>query len=165
MPTNALDQIDGSILKELQRDGRQTNVTLAERIGLSPTPCHRRVRRLEADGFIEGYGALLNRRKVGLGLTAFVSIGIGAHNDENAAAFEAAIQRCPEVVACHVVTGDADFLLEVVAPDLETYSNFVLNTLLKLPGVNDVRSSFSMKAVKTPSVLPVELALDGRAEP
>ena len=67
MPTNALDQIDGTILKELQRDGRQTNVTLADRIGLSPTPCHRRVRRLEADGFIEGYGALLNRRKVGLG--------------------------------------------------------------------------------------------------
>ena len=158
MPISSLDEFDGRILTELQKDGRLPNVALAERIGLSPTPCLRRVRRLEADGYIRAYGALLDRRKVGLGLTAFVSIAIASHTHKNARVFQQSLESFPEVVACHIVTGEADFLLEVVVPDLEAYSLFVLEKLLKLPGVNDVRSSFSMKAIKTPSVLPVDLA-------
>lgn len=160
MPNSRLDASDHRILDTLQKDGRLSNIALAERIGLSPTPCLRRVRRLEAEGYIEGYGARIHRRAVGLGLTAFVNIAIQDHADHNAALFEEALRSRPEVVACHIVTGPADFLLEVVVPDLEAYSEFVLSTLLKLPGVKDVRSSFAMKTVKAPSILPLALAQD-----
>ena len=163
MPNLIHDAFDYRILDTLQREGRIANVALAERIGLSPSPCLRRVRRLEAEGIIAGYGARLDRRKVGLGLTAFVSVALGIHSDETRQTFEDAIRDRPEVVACYVVTGDADFLLEVVVPDLEAYSRFVLSTLLRLPGVKDVRSTFAMTVVKAPSVLPLARVPGGEA--
>jgi len=160
MPISSLDSFDRRILDTLQRDGRMSNVALAERVGLSPTPTLRRVRRLEQSGVIAGYGATLDRRRIGLGLTAFVSITVAWHNDEARQAFEDAVRDCEEVVACYIVSGDSDFLLEVVVPDLESYSQLLIDTLLKLPGVKDVRSSFAMRMVKAPSALPLELAAD-----
>ncbi len=162
MPKPKVDGFDRGILTALQRDGRLTNVALAERVGLSPTPCLRRVRRLEETGVIAGYGARLDRSRVGLGLTAFVSVSVGWHNDAARQDFEDAVRDCPEVVACYIVSGEADFLLEVVAPDLDAYSRLLIETILKLPGVKDVKSSFAMRVVKAPSSLPLDL-VDGGA--
>ncbi|MFO1067072.1 MAG: Lrp/AsnC family transcriptional regulator [Geminicoccaceae bacterium] len=156
MPPTPLDAIDVRILRELQADGRLSNVALAERVGLSPSPCLRRVRRLEEDGVIAGYRALLDRTKVGLGLTAFVAIRIEAHHDERAAEVQEALRAMPEVVACHLVSGEADFLLEVVLPDLAAYERLLLGRLLKLPGVRDIRTSFAMRQVKPAAALPLD---------
>ena len=156
MPQTALDAIDVRILRELQADGRLSNVALAERVGLSPSPCLRRVRRLEEDGVIAGYRALLDRSKVSLGLTAFVAIRIEAHQDERAAQVQEALRAMPEVVACHLVSGEADFLLEVVLPDLAAYERLLLGRLLKLPGVKDIRTSFAMRQVKPAASLPLD---------
>jgi Lrp/AsnC family transcriptional regulator, leucine-responsive regulatory protein len=156
MPISVLDPIDKRILEALQRDGRLTNVELAQESGLSPSPCLRRMKILEKNGVIEGYRAVLDRGRVGLGVTVFVGINLQRHSDEDADAFTAAILEMPEVVSCHIVSGDTDFLLEVVAPDLRAYSEQVLTKLLTLPGIKDIRSSFSMKTVKSPSPLPLD---------
>jgi len=150
-----LDAIDRCILEALQRNGRLANVDLAADAGLSPSPCLRRVKILEEQGVIEGYRAVLDRNRVGLGVTVFVGINLQRHTDEDATAFTDAIARIPEVVTCHIVSGESDFLLEVVAPDLSAYSDLVLTKLLKLPGIKDVRSNFSMKTVKSPAPLPL----------
>src|SRR5690349_877581 len=116
-----MDAIDRRILEALQDDGRLTVVELAERVGLSASPCLRRLKRLERDGYIEGYRATLQRSRIGLGLTVFVGIKVDGHRDENATALQDAVRAMPEVVSCHIVSGEADFLLEVVMPDLGAY--------------------------------------------
>jgi Lrp/AsnC family transcriptional regulator, leucine-responsive regulatory protein len=151
-----LDVIDVRILQELQADGRLTNVELADKVGLSPSPCLRRVRLLESSGVIRGYHAMLDRTGLGLGLTVFVGVKVGHHHEEHATAFWDVVQTLPEVVSCHLVSGEADFLLQVVVPDLAGYERFLIGTLLKLPGVSDVRSNFAIKAIKAQAPLPLD---------
>jgi Lrp/AsnC family leucine-responsive transcriptional regulator len=155
-PTPALDAIDWRILAALQENGRLTNVELADRVGLSPSPCLRRVRQLEAAGVIRAYRALLDPQALGLGLTVFVELKVGRHSRENADALEAALSTMPEVVACHMVSGAADFLVEVVVPDLAAYERFLSERLLVLPMVADIRSNFSLRRIKAvgPLALP-----------
>lgn len=155
MPEFAFDAIDRRILAALQRDARLTNVQLAEEVGLSPSPCLRRVRLLEEAGVIAGYHATLDRGALGLGLTVFVGIKVERHQEGTAAAFRDAVQALPEVVSCHLVSGETDFLLQVVVPDLAGYEQFLLGTLLKLPGVSDIRSNFAIQTVKTQGLLPL----------
>jgi Lrp/AsnC family transcriptional regulator, leucine-responsive regulatory protein len=151
-----LDRVDRRILDLLQREGRLSNVALAERVHLSPSPCLRRVKALEHDRVIEGYRAVLGRGAVGLGLTVFVEIKVEGHSDRLAEEIEEAVGRMPEVVACHIVSGAADFLLEVVVPDLRAYERLLLGSLLRLPAVVDVRSNFAIRTVKAPGPLPLE---------
>ena len=150
-----LDRVDRRLLEILQREGRLSNAALAERVHLSPSPCLRRVKALEEDGVIEGYRAVVGREAVGLGLTVFVEIKVEGHSDRLAEEIEAAVNAMPEVVACHIVSGAADFLLEVVVPDLRAYERLLLGSLLKLPAVLDVRSNFAIRTVKAPAPLPL----------
>jgi Lrp/AsnC family leucine-responsive transcriptional regulator len=156
MPKLSLDDIDRRIVAALQADGRLTNVELAERVGLSPSPCLRRVKRLERDGYIEAYRAMLSRGLVGLGFTVFVGVRINGHADELATGFEAAIVAMPEVIACHMVSGEADYLLEVVVPDLEHYQRFLVGKLLELPIVREVRSNIAIQTLKSGAALPLD---------
>lgn len=150
-----LDAFDRKILTALQRDGRLSNVQLAEEIGLSPSPCLRRVRMLEEAGVIRGYQAVLDRDEVGLGMTVFVGIKVERHTDERAEAFRQAVTALPEVISAFLVSGESDFLLQVVVPDLRAYDRFVTSKLLKLPGVSDIRSNFAINTVKAPGPLPL----------
>jgi Lrp/AsnC family leucine-responsive transcriptional regulator len=156
MPNSDLDAIDRRIVAALQADGRLSNVDLAERVGLSPSPCLRRVKRLEREGYIEAYRAMLGRDRIGLGLTVFVGIKIEGHANARADPFEKAIRAMPEVVACHMVSGEADYLLEVVVPDLQHYQRFLLGKLLDLPIVKEVRSNIAIQSVKTAAALPLD---------
>lgn len=155
MLNRPLDEFDRRILLELQPEGRLPNSDLAERIGLSPTPCLRRVKALERDGIITGYQASLDRGRIGLGLTVMVEIKVDGHRDENATAIQDAFQQMPEVVSCHLVSGESDFLLQVVVPDLAGYESFLLGKLLKLPMVKDIRSNFVIRTVKDGTPLPL----------
>lgn len=155
MPRLKLDAIDRRILVALQRDARLTNVELADEIGLSPSPCLRRVRMLEDAGVITGYHAELAREEVGLGLTVFVGIKVERHHDNEASAFREAVLQLPEVVSCHLVSGETDFLLQIVVSDLAAYQRLVLETLLKLPHVKDIRSNFVIQTVKDEASVPL----------
>jgi Lrp/AsnC family leucine-responsive transcriptional regulator len=124
-------------------------VDLAERVGLSPTPCQRRVKRLEEEGVIERYAALVSPPALGLVLQAMVQVTLDDHSEKTVEGFEAAIRARPEVVACYAVTGDMDFLLHILAPDLASFSEFAMKALLRMPGVRGTRSSFIMQAVKS----------------
>jgi Lrp/AsnC family leucine-responsive transcriptional regulator len=150
-----MDDTDRAILRHLQADGRLPNAALAERVRLSPSPCLRRLKRLEEDGTIRGYRATLDRRKVGLGLTVFVEIKISGQSRRRAEELERAIAEVDEVIASYIVAGDADFMLEVVVPDLAAYEHLLLHTLLELPGVSSVRSNFAIRTVKEPGPLPL----------
>ncbi|WP_428667320.1 Lrp/AsnC family transcriptional regulator [Reyranella sp.] len=145
----AFDDIDRKIIAVLQSEGRLPIVDLADRVGLSPTPCQRRVRRLEEEGVITRYAALIAPAAMGYGLQALVEVTLDDHSEKTVEAFEAAIRARPEVVACYAVTGDMDFLLHVFAPDLATFSDFAMKALLRMPGVKGSRSSFIMQAVKS----------------
>lgn len=151
-----LDNLDRRILAALQRNAKLSNVQLAEEVGLSPSPCLRRVRLLEEAGVIRGYHAELDRSKSGLGLTVFVGVKVERHHDASANAFRAAVIDLPEVISCHVVSGESDFLLQVVLPDLASYEGFLFSTLLKLPGVSDIRSNFAISTVKSQTALPLD---------
>src|SRR5262245_19142834 len=129
MPKLDLDAIDRRIVTELQADARLSNVELADRVGLSPSPCLRRVKRLEREGYIEGYRAALRRDRIGLDFSVFVGIKIDGHANERALKFEEAVSAMPEVIACHVVSGEAVYFLEVVVPDLEHYQRFLVGKL------------------------------------
>jgi Lrp/AsnC family transcriptional regulator, leucine-responsive regulatory protein len=155
MPRPTLDAIDTRIIAALQADGRLSNHQLAERIGLSPSPCLRRVKRLEREGYIESYRAVLQRDRVGLGFTAFVTVKIEGHADLAADALQEAIVAMPEVVACHMVSGDSDYLLEVVVPDRESYQAFLVDKLLDLPIIKEVRSNIAIQPLKTAAPLPL----------
>jgi Lrp/AsnC family transcriptional regulator, leucine-responsive regulatory protein len=150
-----LDLVDRRLLEVLQREGRLSNVALAERVHLSPSPCLRRLKALEQAGVIDGYRAVLDREAIGLGLTVFVEIKVEGHSEDTAAAIEDAVAKMPEVVSCHIVSGAADFLLEVVVPDLRAYERLLLGSLLKLPSISDVRSNFAIREVKAASPLPL----------
>jgi Lrp/AsnC family leucine-responsive transcriptional regulator len=150
-----LDRTDLRILAALQAEGRLTNVELAERIALSPSPCLRRVKRLEAAGVIQAYRAVLDREAVGLGLTVFVEIKVERHSRENAQALQDALAAMPEVVSCHMVSGTADFLAEIVVADLRAYEALLTFRLLVLPMVADIRSNMSLRRVKSEAPLPL----------
>jgi Lrp/AsnC family leucine-responsive transcriptional regulator len=143
------------MLEILQREGRISNAALADRLHLSPSPCLRRLRSLEADGVISGYRAMLDRTKLGLGLTVFVELKVDGHSDRSAAAISERLAAAPEVVSAHIVSGSADFLLEVVVADLAAYERLMFETLLKLPNVSDVRSNFALRTVKPAGPLPL----------
>ena len=151
-----LDRYDLSILAELQRDARISNQELAERIGLSPSPCSRRVKQLEDDGYIIRQVALLDRKKLGLSLTAYVLIGMDRHTPERFEHFQSVIRQCPEVLECCLVTGmEADYQLKVVVPDMDHYQQFLLGQLTRIEGVTSVRSSFVLNQVLSSTELPL----------
>jgi Lrp/AsnC family leucine-responsive transcriptional regulator len=145
----SFDEIDKKIIAVLQTEGRLPIVDLADRVGLSATPCQRRVKRLEEEGVIARYAALISPAAMGYGLQALVEVTLDDHSEKTVEAFEAAIRARPEVVACYAVTGDMDFLLHIFAPDLANFSDFALKALLRMPGVKGSRSSFIMQAVKS----------------
>lgn len=144
-----LDDIDKKIVAALQAEGRLPIVDLADRVGLSPTPCQRRVKRLEEEGIITRYAALISPAAMGYGLQALVEVTLDDHSEKTVEAFEAAIRDRPEVVACYAMTGDMDFLFHIFAPDLAHFSDFAMKALLRMPGVKGSRSSFIMQAVKS----------------
>jgi Lrp/AsnC family leucine-responsive transcriptional regulator len=151
-----LDRYDLRILEELQRDGGLTNQQLADRIGLSPSPCSRRVRQLEDSGVIQRRVTLLDRAKLGLSLTALIQISMDRHTPERFETFEAKVRECPEVQECYLITGqDADYLLKVVVPDMEHYQQFLLNRITRIEGVSGVHSSFVMRRVVDKTELPL----------
>lgn len=156
MPNSGLDAIDRAIIAALQADGRLSNVDLAGLVGLSPSPCLRRVQRLEREGYIETYRAVLNRQRVGLGVTVFVGVKIDAHADVRADEMKDAITAMPEVVAFHMVSGETDYLLEVVVPDLEQYQRFLLDRLLALAIIKEVRSNIALQTIKVAGPLPLD---------
>lgn len=153
--TRAPDKTDRSILSALQRHGRLTNLELAERVNLSPSPCLRRVRALEATGLIEGYEARLNRRQLGLDVLVFVFAAIERHATADSKAVRKAINDLPEVVECHVITGEFDLLLKVALPDLDAYRTFSLERLLRVPGIRDIRTSMVIDTVVDTRPLPL----------
>ena len=150
-----MDLVDRQMLHILQREGRISNASLAEQLHLSPSPCLRRLRALESSGLITGYRAELDREKLGLGLTLFVELKVEGHSERAAMAITDALRAVPEVISAHIVSGSADFLLEVVVSDLRDYERLLFNTLLNLPNVSDVRSNFALRAVKAASPLPL----------
>lgn len=150
-----LDGYDRRLLKALQDNGRLSTVELADKIALSPSQCSRRLRKLESLGVVRGYAALLDRRKLGLDVMAFVSVALEQHGRESGTAFSRAIQNYPRVLECWAVSGDSDYLLRVVAPDLEALSGFLLDDLLGLPMVRSVRSNILLQELKATTVLPL----------
>jgi Lrp/AsnC family transcriptional regulator, leucine-responsive regulatory protein len=155
MPKPELDAIDLRIIGALQADGRLTNVELAERVGLSPSPCLRRVQRLEREGYVAGYRAVLPRGRVGLGFTVFVGVKLDSHANARADGFERSVLAMDEVIACHLVSGESDYIIEVVAADLEGYQRFLLAKLLVMPIVREVRSNIAIQSLKTDGPLPL----------
>ncbi|MFG6485226.1 Lrp/AsnC family transcriptional regulator [Roseateles sp. BYS78W] len=155
MSSDALDRYHIAILAELQRDARQSNAELAQRVGLSAAPTWRRVKWLEEQGYITGYRAELDRRKIGLGVLAFVRVDAERSAASATQALEEAIRQLPEVVACHYISGTGTFELQVMATDLDAFSRFSINTLLKLPNVKDIHTSFSLGEVKAGGALPL----------
>jgi DNA-binding Lrp family transcriptional regulator len=158
-----LDRYDLAILAELQQDARLSNAELALRIGLSPAPAWRRVKWLEQQGFITGYRAVIDRRRIGLGVRAFVRIDTDRNTTASTAELEEAIRRIPEVIACHYISGSGTFELEVMATDLDAFSKFSLETLLNLPHVKDLHTSFSLGEVKAGGALPLSHLHSGSA--
>jgi Lrp/AsnC family transcriptional regulator, leucine-responsive regulatory protein len=154
MLTDELDAIDRRILSVLQRNSRLSNAELAKTVGLSPSPCLRRVRRLEKSGFILGYRAILNRRAVGLGVTAFARLQVEWPRAKN---LREEIRQLPQVVACYILTGESGVLLEIVAADLAEYSKFLFGTLYNVSGVRGIQSSVLLEPVKEGTTpLPIE---------
>lgn len=152
---DAPDSIDRSILRALQREGRLQNIELAERVGLSPSPCLRRVRLLEEAGVIERYVALLDPGKVGLGLTVFVRVWLTAQDEDTVSRFVVAIRRLPQVLECHLMAGDCDFILRVVAEDLDAYRRFQMEHLGRIVGVRNLKTEIPMQKIKDTRELPV----------
>ena len=150
-----LDRYDIEILRELQTDARLSNAELAARIGLSAAPTWRRVKWLEEQAFITGYRAEIDRRRIGLGVLAFVRLDAERNTATATGELENAIRRIPEVISCHYISGSGTFELQVLATDLDAFSRFALQTLLKLPNVKDLHTSFSLGEVKAGGALPL----------
>ncbi len=148
----ALDALDKAILNALLKDARQSQLQLAERIPLSPTAIARRIKALEQDGVIEGYNARLNRDALGLHMTAFIEIALKSQNEELLAAFEKAVLAAPNIVSCHLMSGDDDYLLTVLARDLADFERIHKEQLSRLPGVARLKSSFSLREVASRSL-------------
>ena len=153
--TITLDAADRRILRALQQDGRLAVTQLAEAVGLSATPCLRRIRRLEDAGVIARYTAVVDPARVGLPIQAFVQVALSSHAEDVAAAFHKALAARDEVIAAYAMSGDMDYMLHVVAADFEAYADFALKALLRMPGVKETRSSFVLTALKPPGAVPV----------
>ena len=151
----AIDETDRRILKVLQRQGRISNAELSEAANLSASACHRRVQRLEKEGYISDYVALLNARKMGVPTTVFVEITLQAQADEVLDAFEKAVGRIPDVLECHLMAGSADYLLKVVAENTDDFARIHRQHLARLPGVAQMQSSFALRTVFKTTALPV----------
>ncbi|SFU17002.1 transcriptional regulator, AsnC family [Mesorhizobium sp. YR577] len=150
-----LDDVDRRILRELQKDGRIQNTELAELVGLSPSPCLRRVKLLEEAGIIERYVALLNASKIGMGLTVFARIWLTSQDADTVDHFTDEIKRLPQIVECHLMAGDCDFILRIVAADLDDYRQFQINHLTRIKGVQSVKTEIPMQKIKLTSELPI----------
>jgi Lrp/AsnC family transcriptional regulator, leucine-responsive regulatory protein len=151
-----LDRTDKRILNEIQSNGRITNLELAEKIGLSPSPCLRRVKQLEESGIIEGHVTLLNASKLGLKMMALLLISMDRHTPDRFEMFESSIKTYPEVLECLLITGQsADYLIKVLVQDMEVYQDFLLNKITKIPGVTDVHTSFVLRQVTSTTKLPI----------
>lgn len=155
MPTTPLDATDRQLLEALQQDARTTVAELAQRVSLSASPCWRRVRQLEQAGVIEGYHAQLSRQKLGYGVTGFVHLQMANHMPDIMSAFEREVVALPQVLSCHNLSGHYDYLIEAIAPDLESFSQLVRVKIRSLPGVKEISTSFSLKEVKHAGSLPV----------
>ena len=152
-----LDRTDRRILELMQSDGRMTNLELADRVGLSPTPCSRRVKRLESSGLIERHVTLLNQALLGLNITAMISITMDRHTPDRFETFERQVMAFPEVIECSIVTGQAaDYLLKAVLPDMTYYEEFLLGRLTRIAGVTGVHSSFVLRKVIARTELPLD---------
>lgn len=155
--TPSLDKIDKHILDLMQSNGRISNLELADKVGLSPTPCSRRVKRLEDSGLIDAHVTLLNKEALGLNLTAIIGISMDRHTPDRFEQFEKAIVDMPEVIECSIVTGQtADFLLKVVVRDMQHYEKFLLGNLTRLTGVTGVHSSFVLRQMVNKTALPLD---------
>jgi Lrp/AsnC family leucine-responsive transcriptional regulator len=160
-----LDRQDVVLLNELQRDSHQTVQQLAERVGLSSTPCWKRIKEMEGSGIIRGYTALIDRERVGLALCVIAELNLTRHNEDVVSQFEQAVGDCPEIVGCYATTGQADYVIKVLAPDIKCYERFLHETVFKLPGVTHVRSSVVLKEIKAETRLPIQLPGEaGRAK-
>lgn len=150
-----LDRHDVLLLAELQRDARQTVQQLAEAVGLSGTPCWKRVKEMEAAGIIRGYTALVDRERVGLALCVLAEVNLTRHNEDDVRRFEQAVAATPQIVSCYATTGQADYVIKVLVPDIKSYESFLHEVAFRLPGVTHVRSSVVLKEVKADTRLPL----------
>lgn len=150
-----MDKLDQKILNALQLDGRLPNVQLADQIGLSESPTFRRVKQLEEAGIVRQYVALLDQRQLGLQVTAFVSVRMAKQPDKEQSEFHERVDNEPHIIECHAMSGSSDFLMKVVAKDMDHFSEICMQRILKFPGVDHVESSFSLKAVKSSHALPI----------
>ena len=148
MTFSKIDKTDAKILKLLQYDSRMSNSELSEKIGMSTSPCWRRVKQLENTQVIKGYGVLLDRKKIGLGVMVFIRVSIDSHSEKEAKKFEEEVSALEHVVACYSIGGDADFLLQVVSPDLDTYAEFSMSIIRRLAGIKEMQSMFVLKELK-----------------
>jgi DNA-binding Lrp family transcriptional regulator len=152
-----LDRIDRRILKDLQDNGRMTNVELASRVGISAPPCLRRVRALETAGYIRGYHADINPEALGFGVTVFAQVGLSSQAEADLRAFEALMQSWPEVRECHMLAGETDFLLRIVAADWDAYQRFLTSKLTSAPNVSHVKTALAIRTCKNAPGVPIEV--------
>jgi len=155
VPNPELDAIDRKILRALQEDGKISMGELAEKVGLSPSPCARRVRLMEKAGIIKGYAAIIDQRRVGLPISAFASIKLERQREEDLDRFEETVSRWPEVLDCYLMTGQRDYLMRVVAADLEAYERFIKDKLTRLDNIASIETSFALGQVKRSETLPI----------
>ena len=153
--SKTLDEIDRRILTALQRDGRLTNQELAGQVGISPSPCWRRVRALEAAGVIKAYAALVDPAAIGLHVSVFTQVSLDRQQEKSLQVFESAVGEWPEIMECYLMTGDADYLLRVVVPNLASYEQFLMQKLTRISGIASIKSSFALRSVKYRTDLPI----------
>ncbi|KWV95513.1 Lrp/AsnC family transcriptional regulator [Erythrobacter sp. AP23] len=150
-----LDEYERKILRELQRDAKQTTAEVAEKVGLSPSPCWRRIARMEREGIIRGHVAVVDRKAVGLNAHIFAQVKLNAHGRANLDEFSAAIGAFPQVLDAYVLMGTTDFMLRIVAEDIEAYERFFFDSLSKLPGVQEINSTVALSQIKSSNELPI----------
>ena len=155
MPTPSIDRTDYRILHQLQNNGRLTNLELAERVGLSPSPCLRRVRVLEESGIIRRYVAIVDAKAVGLPISAFINVSLRSQELDSLEAFQQRVASFPEIMECYLMTGSSDYLLRVVVPSLEAYERFLVDKLTRVPGIANIQTSFALKPVVSRTELPL----------
>jgi Lrp/AsnC family leucine-responsive transcriptional regulator len=155
MPKTKLDAIDVKIVSLLQKDGKMTSQELAEQVGLSASPCARRVRNLEQSGVIKGYAALVDETEIGLSVSAFASVKLTRQHEDDLDRFAKAVSRWPEVVDCYLMTGQRDYLMRVLVRDLAEYETFLKQKLTRLDGISSIETSFALTQVKRSTYLPI----------
>jgi len=162
---NVLDRFSLAILAELLRDSRQTIQQIADRVGLSPSPCWKRIKEMEAAGVVKGYTAVVDPEKVGLGLRVIVEANMAQHSESTVRQFEKAVAASAPIVQCHSTTGASDYVMNVLVPDIKRYEQFLHETMFKLPGITHVRSAIVLKEIKSEVRLPVPEAPAPRPQP